>query len=58
MFEMHRCCKCNKIVWPWQQSGLGFSVIHKKCHLEYLDAMSDDQKRYAEQELPNYRSEV
>lgn len=29
---MKKCCECKKTVWPWQQSRISFSPIHKRCH--------------------------
>jgi hypothetical protein len=29
---MEKCCVCKKKVWPWQQSNISFSPIHRKCH--------------------------
>ncbi len=29
---MKKCCECKKIVWPWSQSKISITPIHKKCH--------------------------
>lgn len=30
------CYGCGERVWPWQQSGISFTPIHKKCHRNSL----------------------
>ncbi len=33
---MKHCSECDRIVWPWQQSFIAFTPIHKKCHRELI----------------------
>ena len=37
---MKRCCKCRKIVWPWQQSKISMSPIHLSCHRIVIEKSS------------------
>lgn len=38
-----RCCKCKKIVWPWNESSLTIG-IHRSCHQKILDDAAKDPR--------------
>lgn len=44
---LERCCRCEKIVWPGQQSSISYSPIHLSCHQESL-------RKSLEQHGPEY----
>jgi hypothetical protein len=48
---MKKCCDCKKIVWPWAQSAISLSPIHKNCHQERISKLMAEnpalKSRYA-----------
>ena len=42
---MKLCCKCKKIIWPWQKiSEISASHIHLKCHQILINTAINNPK--------------
>lgn len=53
---MPRCSWCNRIIWPWQQKSIGYTM-HGWCQVLVDRITLEDQDRMLEQARLRWKEE-